>query len=597
MRIKIDYLPDSREALLSTDLTGKVWTAILRACQDYADTNLIITGELTISLPWWSFLLAREAIGYHVSVNNIDVEFTEKAEQLLQEAAVKTDAYDQAASAEPISQDFLTKHLHDAGFERPLKPEQENNVKRIANLPAAATFSVPGAGKTTEALAYFCCRKSPNSKLFIVCPKNAFAVWEEQIKLIFPKEKISVKRLTGGPANIATILNTSPDVSLISYHQVPTVQHLIASYLLENDVFVFLDESHRMKRGDSGVIGNAILSMSHLPKAKCILSGTPLPNSIADLIPQFRFLYPEVPVNAENVKELIRPIYVRTTKRQLDIPKITRIETPISLLPAQRSLYQLLCSEIERENYSGLSSYDKRKLRHLGRSALRLLQLVSNPALLIQKLEFEHKELLSEILSEADSPKIEYVTRKARQLAAKKEKVIIWSTFIKNVELISSRLIDLGADFIHGGVETGDEEENTREAKIKRFHEDPHAFVLVANPAACSESISLHKVCHYAIYLDRNYNAAQYLQSEDRIHRLGLDPDQKTVIEIVYSPDTVDESVASRLKMKVNLMSDVLEDPDLNIDPIPYDPDDDLAFDFEDAKSFLDHVKTEAKNL
>ena len=44
-----------------------------------------------------------------------------------------------------------------------------------------------------------------------------------------------------------------------------------------------------------------------------------------------------------------------------------------------------------------------------------------------------------------------------------------------------------------------------------------------------SESVSLHinekkkRVCSHAIYLDRNYNAAQYVQSMDRIHRVGMD--------------------------------------------------------------------------
>jgi hypothetical protein len=31
----------------------------------------------------------------------------------------------------------------------------------------------------------------------------------------------------------------------------------------------------------------------------------------------------------------------------------------------------------------------------------------------------------------------------------------------------------------------------------------------------------LHKVCQNAIYVDRTFNAAHFLQSEDRIHRLG----------------------------------------------------------------------------
>lgn len=598
MRISIDYLPASREAQLTTDQSGKAWTAVIRACQDNADTNLISASENSVMLPWWSFLLAREAIGYHLANYNAEVIFSVRARQLLEEAAKRTDSYGHATSAVQISEEDLQARLDDAGFKRPLKKEQAANVRKIANLPSAATFSVPGAGKTTEALAYYSFRKTELSKLFIVCPKNAFAVWEEQIGIIFREKEITVKRLTGGINNIATILATNPDVALISYHQVPTVEHLLANYFLDNEVFVFLDESHRMKKGDGGVIGSAILSMSHLPKAKLILSGTPLPNSIADLVPQFRFLYPEVSVSTENVKELIKPIYVRTTKSQLHIPKITRITTSISLSPAQRALYQLLCSEIERENHQGLAAIDRRKLRSLGRSAMRLLQLVSNPTLLARKLDFEHKGLLTALLKEGDSPKLEYVTNKARQLAANNQKVIIWSGFVQNVELVSARLADIGADYIHGGVEAGsDEEEYTRERKIKRFHEDDNAFVLVANPAACAEGISLHTVCHHAIYLDRNYNAAQYLQSEDRIHRLGLKPDQKTTVEILCSPDTIDDSVHSRLEKKVKIMGEVLEDPDLNIVSIPFDPDDDSTFDYDDANDFLNHIKTEAKNI
>ena len=94
----------------------------------------------------------------------------------------------------------------------------------------------------------------------------------------------------------------------------------------------------------------------------------------------------------------------------------------------------------------------------------------------------------------------------------------------------------MGADFIHGGVDAGDENDfDTREGKIKRFHTDDTCKVLVANPAACSEGISLHKVCQNAIYLDRSFNAAHYMQSEDRIHRLGLAPDAKPQIEFSYT--------------------------------------------------------------
>ena len=47
-------------------------------------------------------------------------------------------------------------------------------------------------------------------------------------------------------------------------------------------------------------------------------------------------------------------------------------------------------------------------------------------------------------------------------------------------------------------------------------------YALIALPQACSESISLHKACQNAIYYDLNYNAAEFLQSLDRIHRVEV---------------------------------------------------------------------------
>ena len=110
----------------------------------------------------------------------------------------------------------------------------------------------------------------------------------------------------------------------------------------------------------------------------------------------------------------------------------------------------------------------------------------------------------------------------------------------------------------------------TVDQRIKRTQE---AMVMVLNPAAASEAISLHKVCHHAIYVDRSFNAAHYLQSEDRIHRLGLKPDEVPTIEIVECRGTIDEVVNQRLTIKVATMADALNDTSLNVEAIPYDID------------------------
>jgi SNF2 family DNA or RNA helicase len=117
---------------------------------------------------------------------------------------------------------------------------------------------------------------------------------------------------------------------------------------------------------------------------------------------------------------------------------------------------------------------------------------------------------------------------------------------------------------------------------------------MIANPQAGGEGISLHRVCHYAIYLDRNFNAAHYLQSLDRIHRLGLNRSVETYVEILVAKDTIDEVLIKRLNLKTRLMGKVLDDPELA--KLAYDPEDlsdqDLALDAGDIKSLEKHISS-----
>ncbi len=586
--LKIEYDIKSRRAQLSSDDSGAAWSDIRQACEDRS-TEVEEKGPAAFSMPWWAFLNSRSAINFYVQRHKVSVVFDAEARLYLQQSREHEKNYEASASAPPVDIAELTGRLSARGFTRLLTTPQIKNVSRLASMASGATFSVPGAGKTTEALAYYFYKRAENNRLLIVCPKNAFAVWEEQIKECVPGYKGLIVRLVGGEKNIQYLLTKDPAVCLITYHQLPIVISYVAAYLTSNPCFMYVDESHRMKRGTDGVWASAVLSIAHLAEHKLVLSGTPMPQSILDLVPQFKFLFPEVPVDEDNIENLVKPIYVRTTKNELNIPSVDRRAIEVPLNSEQRYVYDLLRSEIARQANKALNLRQRMQYRQIGRSAMRLLQFVSNPALLLSSGVIS-EELLSDVLASGDSPKISIACTRARELAARGKKTIIWSSFVKNVELISSRLADLGADFIHGGVETGsEEEEDTRERKILRFHEDSKAYVLVGNPAACGESISLHKVCHNAIYIDRTFNVAQYLQSEDRIHRLGLKPDQKTIVEILISPETIDETVDTRLRLKVRKMSEVLEDQHLHIDPVKYDLEDE-ELDDDDFAALVEHL-------
>jgi len=318
-----------------------------------------------------------------------------------------------------------------------------------------------------------------------------------------------------------------------------------------------------------------------------------MPQSREDLIPQFAFLYPEVPANEDNVVALLKPVFVRTTKKQLDLPPITVSTVPLRMAPMQHELYKLMRSEVAREAATALTTTGRQRFRALGRSVARLLQLVSNPALISSGLASAHPDFLAAVLAEGDGPKLKYVLKRARSLTKQGHKVLIWSSFVRNVEYIAERLSDLGALYIHGGVDAGDEEDDdSREGKIRLFHDDPNVKVMVANPAAASEGVSLHRICHHALYLDRTFNAAHYLQSQDRIHRLGLPPEQPTYIEIVECEGSVDETVRYRLDFKVGQMAQALDDPSLHADPVILDPVD--IEDYEEYSTGLQEADVRA---
>jgi SNF2 family DNA or RNA helicase len=549
------------------------WTRLLKRSLTDQSQDIKILSHLSISVPWYSFLSSRTQIAQILGHFKISLSADAESTRLLEQANISDISYQGALEIPCISSEQLRAKLDAVGFTRQLTPEQERNVSRLASWSAGATFSVPGAGKTTEALAYFFFRTAPEDRLLVIAPKNALGAWDEQLaECIGPGQ--GFVRLKGGVERVDELLRKDSRFSIITYQQLNTTREVVASHVASRRMFVFLDESHRIKGGRQLRTGEAVLELSHLPVGKLILSGTPMPQADSDLVPQFTFLYPQIEARPENVVALMRRIYVRTTKSELGLPPISFYKVHVQMRNSQSKVYDLLKLEVARQAEDILGNRGKAQFRQLGRSVMRLLAFVSNPPLLAQELDGIEGGYLDAILSEsAAGPKVDYACRRARELARAGRKVIIWTSFVKNVEVIAERLSDIGAVYIHGGVDSGDEDDSeTREGKIRLFHDSRKVMAMVANPAAAGEGISLHKVCHNAIYVDRTYNAAHFLQSQDRIHRLGLEPGQSTLIEILECSGTIDESVGNRLLQKIRRMAVALDDPSLIIDPIPVDP-------------------------
>jgi SNF2 family DNA or RNA helicase len=485
-----------------------------------------------------------------------------------------------------LSQAEIEERLISAGFtKRTLRDFQIDDVQQLLTLANGANFSVPGAGKTTVSLALHLLTRTEETRLLVVAPKNAFLAWQQVVQDCMDDSKVAgcaepFTILRGGSDAVEHSLETSGQRFLITYDQLVRIPNLISTFLARNRVHLILDESHRMKGGVASLRGATLLNMSSLPVRRDILSGTPMPQAPSDLQSQLDFLWPGGGLGAKigagtAPRQVLGNLYVRTTKSQLGLPKRLHHFLKSDMNEGQLALYSIVRSELLKQ-LSRFKSDRRVDLFAARRSVMTLLQLSSNPLLALRSMA-ETNELSSlasgvvtKVIEEGPSQKMRDVAARVRELALQGRKTVVWTIFTGTITEMERMLADLNPVTLYGEIPTGDDDDaDTREGRIKRFHNDPACMVMIANPAAAGEGISLHTVCHDAIYLDRSYNTTHYLQSIDRIHRLGLSPGIETNIYIYQSVapkgiGSIDGSVNRRLAVKLRNLQQLLDDPDLH---------------------------------
>lgn len=479
---------------------------------------------------------------------------------------------DDEAAVQPseVDADSVTSLL-DANWVAPLTDFQRRDIARILSLRHGANFSVPGAGKTRVALAVFSAMRASGDadKLLVVGPKSSYEAWQTENSESFspPLEM----QIYGGaiPAGL--------DALILNYERLQNALPDIINWLRQNRALVILDEAHRMKRGTEGVYGSACLMLAPFARRRLILTGTPAPNGARDLESLLAFVWPgqgrQVVTRAvaggdlSYASRVLKPLFTRTTKRELAIPDPITTQRILSLPPVHREIYDALVGQ-----YSARAATASTDFQQLGRIIVYLLMAATTPALLAvgttryDPLAYQVPPLVPQPGSDLDSlmrdlpsyemaPKyLETVAIVARN-AEEGRKTLVWSTFIRSLNTLAELLREYSPAVVHGGT-------MNRELEIARFRRpDSGCFVLLSNPATLGEGISLHRECHDAVYVDRDFAAGKYLQSLDRIHRLGLPPDVETRITVLVSERTIDEVVAQRLQTKLDFMGRILDDP------------------------------------
>ncbi|MFE9384147.1 DEAD/DEAH box helicase [Streptomyces sp. NPDC007025] len=454
----------------------------------------------------------------------------------------------------------------------PLTEFQRRDISKLLALRHGANFSVPGAGKTRAALGLYAVMRNKGEarRLLVVSPKSAYESWIFESGACFSPGLRYCKMESGEDAHA--------EVLIANYERLDRNLVYLASWLREEPSMLILDEAHRMKLGAKGTYGAACMALGPLAKRRLILTGTPAPNGAKDLENLLGFVWPghgqRVVTQAVaggdlgHASAVLRPLFTRTTKQELGLPPVRAHIKRVDLPPLHDEIYRALVGDLSARAEAASDDFAA-----LGKSALRMLMAATNPALLLEgtskhepveyrlpPLEIPEGGSLYQLLWDLPdyelSPKYREAVSIVTANAVRGRKTLVWTTFVRSLTSLAKLLENEGcpAAVVYGGTPN-------REEEIRRFREDPDCMVLISNPATLGEGISLHQVCHDAVYVDRDFMAGRYLQSLDRIHRLGLAEDAETRITVFSARDTIDEVVEVRLKDKLEFMSKVLDDP------------------------------------
>ena len=495
---------------------------------------------------------------------------------------------------EEVIQEFKAyKSIVDREMDRPLRDKQMWDSFYMYAMKKTSNFSVPGSGKTSSVLGVFSylSHKGVVDKIIMIGPKNSFSSWIDEFNICFKgKKELRVFNIQSYSSveekKRAVLYNTGKqNLLLYNYESIHSILDEVSSIIDDKTLLVF-DEVHKVK-AIQGQRAEDALAISKKAYFIITMTGTPIPNSYIDIKNILNILYSDeyndffgftdiqLKKPSENdIKEIntkLQPFFCRTTKEQLSVPVANKdivLETVANA--AENKLFSILCMK-----------YAKNKLALI----IRILQLESNPKMLLEAIESGYEDFSDILYTQGSVEDISYKNysievielinsiektnkfnkciEETYKLSSDKKSVIIWCIFIDSILNIKTELRKKGirAECIFGNTENDKRTDILDRFKLKEID------VLITNPHTLGESISLHNICHDAIYFEYSYNLVHLLQSKDRIHRLGLPIDQYTqyyYLQNYYSTNddisfSLDNKIYERLLEKERIMLDVIE--------------------------------------
>lgn len=405
-------------------------------------------------------------------------------------------------------------------------PYQLDAVRAVRSLEYAAVFHEQGLGKTKIAidLIHFWLDEDAVDTVFVITKKSLVRNWMNEVQAhsyLTPWVLSTSRRLN------SIALNSPVLVYVLNYEVIASNMELINSFLATCRVAAILDESQKIKNPESR-LARCFHKLASCFERRIIMTGTPVANRPFDIWSQIRFLdggaalgksfaefraahdlptrgvaRQEYGSQLSEIMNRIRRFSVRDTKRSagIELPDKTIVSHRVTLAPRQRKVYRAYRDRLRHDMLAGSGEVLSDSAEDLLKRLLRLVQCASNPVLVDPTYD-EIPGKFGKLMSIVDTH-------------VRESKIIVWSSFVGNVEWLAGQLGDHQPAVVHGRKAVHD-----RDQAIAAFKQDDNCRLLIATPGAAKEGLTL-TVANHAVFFDRSFSLDDYIQAQDRIHRIS----------------------------------------------------------------------------
>ena len=391
--------------------------------------------------------------------------------------------------------------------------------------------------------------RNPQNKTLIVAPKSTSGNWIHELNKCLSDWNIIHYQGSERQDLLTTLF---PKQCLVMTYDI--LVRDIDSLMEHHYSTIIFDEAQYLKNPQSSRVNSAKLLTADFTIA---LTGTPIENSLLDLWSIFsvlspkhlgswtqfkkRFAYPiehGQTARLNDLKNLIQPLLLRRRKEDVvfDLPPKIELNELVSLSTFERDTYNQLRIQAKR-----IIQENPQQAKFLVLSLLTKLRQVCC-----------HRKLVLDSASNHSS-KLDRALEIVQNLHQNKRKVLVFSQFVRLLQLFKEQLIESEMDLCYLDGSTSSQQ---RQAEIDRFQTTDVSIFLISLKAGGS-GINLTKATE-VIHLDPWWNPAVEDQASDRAHRIGQ-TQTVTVIRLV-AEDSIETQILKLQEEKRRIASDLLSD-------------------------------------